>query len=54
MSGIVLFGSCGRIAIAQDTHQTLSQARKDHHVHHAAAERWFTATDENFATCPIT
>jgi toxin-antitoxin system PIN domain toxin len=24
------------------------------HVHHASAERWFTATDENFATCPIT
>lgn len=24
------------------------------HVHHAAAESWFTATDENFATCPIT
>ncbi len=24
------------------------------HVHHAAAEQWFVATDEPFATCPIT
>lgn len=24
------------------------------HVHHPAAENWFTATDEEFATCPIT
>jgi toxin-antitoxin system PIN domain toxin len=24
------------------------------HVHHAAAERWFAATDVAFATCPIT
>lgn len=26
----------------------------NNHVHHAAAESWFTAADENFATCPIT
>lgn len=26
----------------------------DDHVHHPAAENWFTAADENFATCPIT
>lgn len=24
------------------------------HVHHAAAERWFTANEQPFATCPIT
>jgi hypothetical protein len=24
------------------------------HVHHEAAESWFVATDDNFATCPIT
>jgi toxin-antitoxin system PIN domain toxin len=24
------------------------------HVHHRAAEQWFTGTGENFATCPIT
>jgi toxin-antitoxin system PIN domain toxin len=24
------------------------------HVHHDAAEGWFTGIDENFATCPIT
>jgi len=26
----------------------------DEHVHHAAAENWFTGLSENFATCPIT
>jgi uncharacterized protein len=26
----------------------------DTHVHHAAAQRWFAAHDEPFATCPIT
>lgn len=24
------------------------------HIHHAAAEQWFAASDEAFATCPIT
>jgi toxin-antitoxin system PIN domain toxin len=24
------------------------------HVHHDAAEAWFTGSDDNFATCPIT
>ena len=26
----------------------------DDHVHHVAAENWFTGIDESFATCPIT
>ena len=26
----------------------------DDHVHHAAAENWFTGLEGNFATCPIT
>lgn len=26
----------------------------DDHVHHAAAENWFTGLDGSFATCPIT
>jgi uncharacterized protein len=26
----------------------------DDHVHHAAAEKWFTATGSSFATCPVT
>jgi toxin-antitoxin system PIN domain toxin len=26
----------------------------DDHVHHVAAENWFSGLDENFATCPIT
>ncbi|HEV2378062.1 MAG TPA: TA system VapC family ribonuclease toxin [Streptosporangiaceae bacterium] len=26
----------------------------DDHVHHGAAEDWFTSTDQDFATCPIT
>ncbi len=26
----------------------------DDHVHHAAAENWFTGLDGNFATCPVT
>jgi uncharacterized protein len=26
----------------------------DDHVHHTAAENWFAAGTENFATCPIT
>lgn len=26
----------------------------DDHVHHAAAENWFIALSEGFATCPIT
>lgn len=26
----------------------------DDHVHHAAAEEWFAALSEGFATCPIT
>jgi toxin-antitoxin system PIN domain toxin len=26
----------------------------DTHVHHAAAQRWFAAHDQPFATCPIT
>lgn len=24
------------------------------HIHHAAAENWFTGMSENFATCPVT
>lgn len=24
------------------------------HVHHAAAENWFSGTDDAFATCPVT
>jgi uncharacterized protein len=26
----------------------------DDHVHHAAAENWFTGISESFATCPVT
>jgi toxin-antitoxin system PIN domain toxin len=26
----------------------------DDHVHHTAAENWFTGTSGNFATCPVT
>jgi hypothetical protein len=26
----------------------------DDHVHHAAAENWFTGMSGNFATCPVT
>ena len=26
----------------------------DDHVHHTAAETWFTGLDGNFATCPVT
>jgi toxin-antitoxin system PIN domain toxin len=26
----------------------------DEHVHHVHAERWFAASETNFATCPIT
>lgn len=26
----------------------------DDHVHHVAAENWFTGLDRNFATCPVT
>lgn len=26
----------------------------DEHVHHTAAENWFTGSSESFATCPIT